>query len=252
MKCRIHGDGPPIVYLPGLHGDWTLVGGFRRRLPAHVRFVEFAYPVSESVSLRELAAAIHDALEHAGVADCTLLAESFGSQVAWAMLAEPRPGVRVRRLVLSGGFVRHPWMGGVRLSRRLYHAGGRMADRMLSVYPSAALLAYERRPELRDDLRTFVENRGMPGDSGAIRHRLRLIAEADYRGVAARTVLPVHHLTGVWDAVVPWPPVRRWLRRHCPGYRGTRPVWSADHAVLVGRPSAAARQVLEWTVAQEP
>ena len=31
LQTRIHGDAslPPLVYLPGLHGDWTLVTSFR-------------------------------------------------------------------------------------------------------------------------------------------------------------------------------------------------------------------------------
>ena len=46
LEMRIHGDAslPTLIYLPGLHGDWTLVGGFRRALGGRVRFVEVTYP----------------------------------------------------------------------------------------------------------------------------------------------------------------------------------------------------------------
>jgi hypothetical protein len=48
LQLRIHGEAtlPTLVYLPGLHGDWTLVGGFLRALGGRVRFVEMTYPRS--------------------------------------------------------------------------------------------------------------------------------------------------------------------------------------------------------------
>jgi hypothetical protein len=60
LEIRIHGgtDLPTLVYLPGIHGDWTLVGAFRSALEGKVRFVEFAYPVPTTWSLREYASAV--------------------------------------------------------------------------------------------------------------------------------------------------------------------------------------------------
>jgi hypothetical protein len=38
LKIRIHNPGaaPTLIYLPGLHGDWTLVRSFRRALAERV------------------------------------------------------------------------------------------------------------------------------------------------------------------------------------------------------------------------
>ena len=48
ISIRVHeGSGPTVIYLPGLHGDWGLIGAFRRALGPRVRFVEFAYAKNE-------------------------------------------------------------------------------------------------------------------------------------------------------------------------------------------------------------
>ena len=41
LQLRLHGSAelPALVYCPGLHGDWTLIGRFRRALRGRVRFV---------------------------------------------------------------------------------------------------------------------------------------------------------------------------------------------------------------------
>ena len=40
LKMRVHGDAslPTLIYLPGLHGDWTLVSSFRAAIAGRVRF----------------------------------------------------------------------------------------------------------------------------------------------------------------------------------------------------------------------
>jgi len=58
--------------------------------------------------------------------------------------------------------------------------------------------------------------------------------------------LPVCYLSGWLDPIVPWPLVRRWLRKNCPGLRDTKIIFSADHNILGTAPEVAARQVLYW------
>jgi hypothetical protein len=74
-----------------------------------------------------------------------------------------------------------------------------------------------------------------------MRHRLGLILGSDYRAVAAGVRFPVFQLSGLWDPIVPWRPVRDGLRSACPGFQGSRILATADHAVLVTRPGAVAR-----------
>ena len=61
---RVHGDAatPTLVYLPGLHGDWTLIGRFRKTLGNRVRFVEVTYPRTLEWSLEDYATGVEKAL----------------------------------------------------------------------------------------------------------------------------------------------------------------------------------------------
>jgi len=64
LEMRTYGDAslPTLIYLPGLHGDWTLVGSFRHALGGRVRFVEFTYPRTLTWSLDDYAANLESAL----------------------------------------------------------------------------------------------------------------------------------------------------------------------------------------------
>ena len=75
---------------------------------------------------------------------------------------------------------------------------------------------------------------------------LHLIAENDPRSVASQTGLPVFGLSGWLDPIVPWPWVRRWLRKNCPALRDYIILPHADHNVLSTAPKEAAAQVLRW------
>ena len=83
LQLRIHGEAslPTLIYLPGLHGDWTLIGGFRKAIGGRVRFVEITYPRTLTWSLDDYAAAIETALAQNGITRGWLLGESYGSQV---------------------------------------------------------------------------------------------------------------------------------------------------------------------------
>lgn len=249
-QCRVHGDPrqPALVYLPGIHGDWTLITSFRAAIRERLRFAEFCYSRDPSADLPAHAEAMLKFLRTAGISQAWLLAESFGSQVAWAMLeALPRhPDLRFRGLILAGGFVRYPFRPGLwaatHFARRLPDGALRS---LLGVYARVARARHRHAPETRDQIGEFVRRRLEPGDREAVVHRLRLIACFDPRRSAAESPLPVWSLTGLWDPIVPWPLTHPWMRRHLPGWRGHRILPLADHTVLATQPSAAARWVLE-------
>jgi len=100
-------------------------------------------------------------------------------------------------------------------------------------------------PETLDSIKEFVERR-TELDRLAMRHRLVLLDEYDPRPVARQARVPVHYLAGLVDPLVPFPLVRWWLRRNCPGYRGGKTFWLADHNVLTTAPGRAAEVVLGW------
>jgi pimeloyl-ACP methyl ester carboxylesterase len=249
LELRVHGPqtGPTLVYLPGLHGDWTLVSSFRAALLERARFVEVIYPRTTSWTLERYASEIDAALAAHGVAQGWLIGESFGSQIVW-----PLAGVGARRfttsgIILAGGFVRHSIHWGVRLAHFLSDRWPRWFLRgALEAYGGYAAFRRRHAPETLDSVREFIARRLEPADRLAIKHRLLLIAQNDPRSLAQTVRLPVFQLVGLLDPIVPALPVWLWLRRRCPGYRGARLICTADHNVLGTAPADSARQILRW------
>ncbi len=246
LQIRIHypDSHPTLVYLPGLHGDWTLVAGFRAALKGRVRFVELTYPRTLTWSLDEYAAAVEQGLLERGISRGWMLAESFGSQVLWALLARRR--FLFEGVILAGGFVRHPVRRAVRMGERL--AGGvslTLLTRLIFGYAKIARFRYRHSPEVLSSLREFIVRR-TELDRQAAKHRLRLVAENDPSAIVREAHVPIYALTGLADPIVPWFWVRSWLRRHCPALREYRIIWPADHNILGTAPEITARHVLRW------
>ena len=247
LQLRIHGDAtlPTLVFLPGLHGDWTLIGGFRLALGGRARFVEVTYPRTLTWSLDDYAAAIENALAENGITRGWLLGESYGSQPLWALVG--RGKFAAQGVILAGGFVKHPMRWAVRLAERLT---GRISNAFfvwtIFSYAKIARFRYSRSPEVLATIDEFVARRAEGLDRRSAQHRLHLIAENDPRHIANQTALPVFGLSGWLDPIVPWPWVRRWLRKNCPSLRDYKVLRRADHNVLSTAPGEAARQVLEW------
>ena len=248
IQRRVHGDTslPTLIYLPGLHGDWTLVSSFRAAVSGRVRFVEFAYPCRTDWSLNDYAAAVVDELAAHGITRGWILGESFGSQIAWKILERADGRFQPSGLILAGGFVRHPMIWGVHLFRFAQRSIPWPCYRlMLKFYARYARLRHRHAPETFASIDEFVRRR-TKADNRAIASRYPLIARHDPRNLARRTTLPVHALAGFFDPIVPWPLVHPWLRRNCPGFRERRIIFNADHNVLGTAPQKAAEQVLQW------
>lgn len=249
LQLRIHGGAslPTLIYLPGLHGDWTLIGGFRHALGGRVRLVEVAYPRTLSWSLDDYAAAIEDALEQHDIMSGWLLGESYGSQPLWALVG--RGKFQAQGVILAGGFVKHPMRWLARLAEKLT---GRISNAffvwMIFSYAKIARYRYRRSPEVLATIDEFVARRAEGLDRRSAQHRLHLVAENDPRPIASTIRLPVFGLSGILDPIVPWPWVRRWLRKHCPALRDYKVLPGADHNVLSTAPKEAAEQVLKWMV----
>jgi len=255
LQIRTYGDAalPTLVYLPGLHGDWTLVTGFRLALANQARFVQITYPRSLTWSIEDYANTIDAELLSRGITHGWLLGESFGSQIAWALLGKsisatgPREKMfSVDGLILAGGFVKHPWKWGPGILRAI----GRMAPMWLygftlRLYAGYSRFRHRNSPELLDTINEFVDRRTAL-DREAMRCRLGLLAQFDPRQIARQTKVPVYYIAGLVDPLVPFVLVRRWLRKNCPGYRRGKTFWLADHNVLATVPTGTARVILQW------
>jgi pimeloyl-ACP methyl ester carboxylesterase len=115
-----------------------------------------------------------------------------------------------------------------------------------AIYARYAHFRHRHAPETLAAIAEFVANRTMEADRQAIVHRYTLIAENDLRFVARRAAFPVFYLAGLVDPLVPWCYVRWWLRKNCPGYRGGKTMWRADHNVLGTAPQKSAEQIFAW------
>jgi pimeloyl-ACP methyl ester carboxylesterase len=246
MQLRVSGevDLPTLIYLPGLHGDWTLISSFRRALGNRVRFVEITYPRTLTWSLDDYAAGVEAALYEKGISRGWLLGESFGSQVVWPLVA--RKQFQIEGVILAGGFVKHQIRWLVRLAERV--AGGislGLLTRIMFGYAKVARFRYRHSPETLVTIHEFIARR-TELDRQAAKHRLHLIALSDFRSVAQNISAPVFAISGLIDPIVPWFFVRRWLRHHCPALREFKIICSADHNVLSTAADAAADQIVNW------
>ncbi len=248
IEARVHGptESPALIYLPGLHGDWTLVASFRAAMRDRVRFVEFAYPCRTDWTLDDYAHAVLGRLAEQGITQGWVIGESFGSQVAWKLIEQSAGRFAPQGLILAGGFVRHPVTLGVHAFHAMHGAmPGWVFSLLLKGYARYARLRHRNAPETRAGIEEFVARR-TPADRAAIGSRYPLIARADLRPLARSVRLPVYALSGFFDPIVPWPLVHPWLEKHCPGFRERRIVLNADHNVLGTAPRESAEQIALW------
>src|SRR5689334_7839401 len=77
---------PVLIYLPGVHGDPTLFTSFRIKATQHLQIVEFTYPRTTTWFLTDYADFVLGELSRHGLKRGWILAESYSSQVAWALL----------------------------------------------------------------------------------------------------------------------------------------------------------------------
>jgi len=254
LELRIYGEPsraralPTLVYLPGMHGDWTLIGGFRSAVLGKVRFVEMAYPRTLTWSLDDYAAAIEEALLAQGITRGWLLGESFGSQPLWKLVA--RGKFQAQGVILAGGFVRYPGQWVMQLLEKIF--GGMPMGffvRAVFWYAKFARYRYRKTPETVAGIDEFLARRRTEADRDAARHRVHLVAQNDPRATVMALQVPCYALSGFLDGLVAWPRVRRWLRKNCPTFREFVVVRGADHAVLNTGVRESAKRVLEWVEA---
>ena len=246
LELRVHGEStrPTLIYLPGIHGDWTLVGSFRRALQGRVRFVEMTYPRTPDWTLDDYAKSIEAALEKAGIGCGWLLGESFGSQVLWPLVQ--RWNLDVQGIILAGGFGKYPIRWSVSVAMKLINAATPLAmQKTILAYMRISRWRYRSSPEVLESIGEFARRRTEP-DRLAIRHRLKLIIENNPETACEECSAPIFAVTGLLDPIVPWFLAKPWLRTHCPSLQAYKIIPKADHNVLGTAADQSAAQVLRW------
>jgi pimeloyl-ACP methyl ester carboxylesterase len=237
---------PVLIYLPGVHGDSTLFTSFRMKAARELEVVEFVYP-RNTWSLDDYASFVFEELQRHGVKRGWLLAESYSSQVAWAMVSRAaETNFFIEGIILAGGFVRYPIPALAALTASVMEVIPHPVWNFLfSIYGRYAQFRHRRAPETQAAVEEFIQRRTRE-DLAAMVHRIRLILGNDPSENARRAICPVYLLAGVVDPVVFAWPVLLWLRRNCPGFSGHRFIWPADHNVLATEPQKAVSQILDW------
>ena len=257
LQVRVNGDSslPTIIYLPGLHGDWTLASSFRRSVSGKVRLVEFTYPRTLTWSLDDYASAIARSLHENGITNGWLLGESFGSQIVWPLAVKSQSGAvnfRVEGIILAGGFVRHPNRPGIQFLKHFTAGMPYPCFRaFLACYSKYAKLRHHRAPETLAQIDEFVSRRTQL-DRIAMRHRLCLIEGSDARNDVRKLSIPVYALSGFWDPIVPRWLTKVWLRNNCPSFHAAKTIYTADHNVLGTQPDKSAEIILSWIRSSQP
>ncbi len=238
-------DAPVLVYLPGIHGDWTPLNHTRLHLARHFRLVELSYPQRAEWGLADYADAVEARLAELGLGRVHLLGESFSSLVCWELLRR-YPG-RAQSLTLAGGFCQPPHPRGLRLLALGFgFLPGALWNRGVEAYCMS--LAWRERPAAGDAEREplFFAARGHRG-LRAMRRRLGLIEATDCRSQLAEVTIPVGYIGGGSDPIVP---VRReieTLQRALPAacrFRW-RLVDGAPHPILPARPVECTRFIVD-------
>lgn len=235
------GEGPPLVYLPGLDGSGELLFAQEEALSAHFRIHRIRYRSDGAFAYDDLVRDVVEVLDAAAVDRATFVAESFGGTIA-LHLAQAFPE-RVARMLLLNSFAKFTnrsflkWGG--RLVRsappRLVHA-----VRVAIDTPTLALL--EHIP--RDRRRRFLAVARRQPLCGYAR-RIELLEMLDFSKNLESVTVPTLVVSGERDRVVP-PAASRFLAERIPGAT-LRTLPGVGHAALM-TPGVSLLDILQdWT-----
>jgi hypothetical protein len=201
LQIRVDGDPPKtcLIYLPGVHGDWTLLTSFRELAEKEFFLVQVTYPRTLTWTLEDYATAIDQALARHEIKVGWVLAESFSSQVAWAWLKlaqQNRSSFQFSGIILAGGFVLYPFIPLVRAAGHFFElTPWRLWKMLFWIYIQYSYFRHRHVPASAQTVHEFIARRTKL-DIAAMRHRLKLMAEYDPRTVAAQAPCPVYLLAG--------------------------------------------------------
>jgi pimeloyl-ACP methyl ester carboxylesterase len=251
IQIRLDGERSKLclVYLPGVHGDWTLLTSFRDFAKERFFLVQITYPRTLRWTMEDYGKAVAGEIERLGIKSAWVLGESFSSQVAWAWLDRVQRGAssfEFLGIILAGGFVRYPFSWVVRVGICFFDiAPWRLWKLLFWIYIRYSSFRHRHAPTSADAVHEFIARRTKL-DIAAMRHRFTLIAGYDPRSIATTATCPIYLLAGTIDPIVPTWPVLRWLQENCSHFKGHRIIWPADHNVLGTEPEQSLNQIAAW------
>ena len=237
-------SGPTIIYLPGVHGDWTAQSRARPLLSRDFHLVETAYPRVDSWSIDDFAGALKDLLDGLGIESAHIVGESFGSLVGWQFgIAHPD---RVRSYTLVGGFARSPrFRVAAAAAAALKSIPTGMLESAIDLYVAGKSALGEHRETF--DTGAYPATRTQRGLQ-ATANRMSIIQRTDFRGLLHQVRFPVRYVGGARDIVVP---VRReiaTLIAHLPPHCDFQSelLSGAAHNIIASHPRETVEQITRW------
>jgi pimeloyl-ACP methyl ester carboxylesterase len=208
-RCRYYvwGEGPPLLFIPGLSDDAHSFVQVMVHLTERFRCIAYDLPAGGTDGARlsrythvDLVADVFALLDHLGIGQNYVFGSSFGGTIALgALRARPE---RLPRAMLQGSFARRPltrlenlavrfirhWPGTMR------HLPLRKAALRRANYPFFA----DRRPELWD---YFLERANIQ-PIAAVAHRALMVHRLDLRSILPEIRQPVLLVGGDRDRVI--------------------------------------------------
>jgi pimeloyl-ACP methyl ester carboxylesterase len=209
MTYRVLGDGPPLLWVPGIASTYRSYALVLNRLAERFRTIQYEYPGDDPRDGARLGRISHDHLvddlfglvEHLGLSRVFLVGLSFGGTVVLkGLLREPR---RFPRSVVQGTFARRHFTPAEHAALFL---GRRFPGRVSRLPLREKILAYNSRldflPPIEDRWAFYVEQNGLT-PIRALAHRTTIVARLDLRASLPQINSDLLLIQGREDRIVP-------------------------------------------------
>ncbi len=209
MTHRTLGQGPTLIWLPGIASTYRTYALVLNRLAEKFRTIQYEYPGDREGDCARLGRITHDHLvedliglmDHLGIDRVHLTGISFGSTIALAALE--RAPERFSRAVVQGAFAHRRFTAAERLALFL----GRSVPGTVARLPlRQTVLTYNSKMDfpwiIEDRWPFYLEENGRT-PIRALAHRTSLVARLDLRGSLPRINAELLMIQGRDDRIVP-------------------------------------------------
>lgn len=209
VRCRILGQGPPVVVSPGLASTYEGFALFLNTLAEQFRTIIYDYPGDRPDDQARLSQITHDDLvtnlfeviDNLDIGRAFLVGISFGSTLTFKALA--RDNRRFPKAAVQGGFARRAFSVPEKVALKL----GRIFPGHVGALPlHERVLTYNNRlhfPSEIDDRWTHYLEQNARTPIRSLAHRLDLVSRLDLRPILAQIQTPTLLIQGNEDRIVP-------------------------------------------------
>jgi len=256
MIHRTLGQGPTLIWLPGIAATYRTSALVLNRLAEGFRTIQYEYPGDREGDGARLGRITHDHLvddlfglmDHLGIGRAHLAGISFGSTIA--LVALERAPERFSRAVVQGAFAHRRFTAAERLALFL---GRRVKGTAARLPLRQTILAYNSKmdfPRIIEDRWPFYLEENGQTPIRALAHRSSLVARLDLRGSLARINAELLLVQGRDDRIVP--------RRYFEELKAALPrsasvvMPTAGHIPHITHAESLARLIGDWLLPCEP